>query len=684
VSNYRDDSALSDALGAVILISIVALGIAIAGMTVLSTPPSEKVPAISADITTIGRNIIILHKGGDTLKRSEMQIVVDGQDYTNRFTSSDGSTWSAWSTGDYLNYSVPGNAAAAMPQGVTIYYLGAKSAYIILSMGVPSAVSGSITPVVPNAPVAAFIADKQTGPVPLVVQFTDQSANSPTAWAWDFGDGGSSTAENPSHQYTAPGVYTVRLTATNGAGSDDEIKTSYITAGNGPVALFTANVTSGMTPLTVQFTDQSTGSPVLQYSWDLNNDTLIESTAQNPSFTYTSTGKYTVKENVTNSVGTASAIKVSYITVSPNPAWKCGWGYRKNITIDKTKVSGTLSSFPVLISLASDADLQAHAQSSGNDILFTSSDGTTKIPHEIEKYTSASGALIAWVKVPAVQSSANTTIFMYYGNSSVANQQDVTNVWTNYKAVWHMTEDPSGAAPQMLDSVSNTKDGTTGGAMTSSQQVTGKINGGLNFDGTNDFLNTSYYQTGVTAYSIDTWIKTSATTTILGIVNDRGSDESTRGTGNSITLSLGGTYHGGVNPGAGVVDYGLDSNSIYIGDYSTTTINDNNWHHVVGTWAGSSGSAVTPSQFSIYIDGSPVTMTAVTTGTSPMPPLSGLSGYGSRIAQHEPWATYFPGTLDEIRISPAALSADWIKTEYNNENSPATFSYLNNQEQWTC
>lgn len=650
-------------------------------MMILSNPPQEKVPAVSGDITTVGRTIIISHNGGDTLRKSEMQIVVDGEDYTNRFTRPDGSGWSAWSVGDYLNYTVP-PSVTAMPRGVTIYYLGAKSAYPILSMGVPSAVSGSSD----APPVAAFTADKQAGTLPLIVQFTDQSTGTaPLTYSWDFGDGsGVSVLRNPSHQYTTPGIYTVRLTVTNRAGSDDEIKTGYITAGGVPVAAFTSDVQSGMSPLTVHFTDGSTGSPVLQYSWYLDNDALVDSTAKNPSWTYITPGKYTIKETVTNSLGTDDEIKINYITVTPNPPWKCGWGYRKNITIDKSRVSGTLSDFPVLISLASDSDLQAHAQTTGNDILFTSSDGTTKIPHEIEKYTGSTGALIAWVKVPVVQSSANTTIFMYYGNSSAANQQDTSDVWTNYKAVWHLSEDPSGTAPQILDSASNTYDGTSGGAMTISQQVTGKINGGLYFDGVNDYLSTNYYQTGVTAYSIDMWIKTSSTDTILGIVNDRGSDESTRGTGNSLTLSLGGTYHGGSNPGAGIIDYGLDSNSIYIGDYSSTTINDNSWHHVVGTWAGSTGSAVTPSQFSIYIDGNPVTMTAVTTGTSLLPPLSGLSGYGTRIAQHEPWNTYFQGTLDETRISTATLSAGWIKTEYNNQNSPSTFSYLNNPEQWTC
>jgi PKD repeat protein len=62
------------------------------------------------------------------------------------------------------------------------------------------------------------------------VTFTDQSTNSPTSWLWDFGDGTTSPNQNPVHQYTVAGYYTVTLIATNGAGSDDEIKPNYITA----------------------------------------------------------------------------------------------------------------------------------------------------------------------------------------------------------------------------------------------------------------------------------------------------------------------------------------------------------------------------------------------------------------------------------------------------------------------
>ena len=61
------------------------------------------------------------------------------------------------------------------------------------------------------------------------IDFTDLSTQSPIDWDWDFGDGGSSTLENPSHTYSANGIYTVTLTATNAVGSGTEIKTAYIT-----------------------------------------------------------------------------------------------------------------------------------------------------------------------------------------------------------------------------------------------------------------------------------------------------------------------------------------------------------------------------------------------------------------------------------------------------------------------
>jgi PKD repeat protein len=80
-----------------------------------------------------------------------------------------------------------------------------------------------------NPPVADFSGSPTTGFAPMSVQFTDLSTNSPTSWLWDFGDGATSTEQNPLHEYTTPGVYSVSLTATNDFGSGSTSKTDYIT-----------------------------------------------------------------------------------------------------------------------------------------------------------------------------------------------------------------------------------------------------------------------------------------------------------------------------------------------------------------------------------------------------------------------------------------------------------------------
>jgi len=81
---------------------------------------------------------------------------------------------------------------------------------------------------VDQAPVADFEADVTTGVVPTTAVFTDLSSGVPTSWLWDFGDGSTSTSQNPSHTYTVAGGYTVTLTATNAFGSDSEVKVLYI------------------------------------------------------------------------------------------------------------------------------------------------------------------------------------------------------------------------------------------------------------------------------------------------------------------------------------------------------------------------------------------------------------------------------------------------------------------------
>jgi PKD repeat protein len=84
------------------------------------------------------------------------------------------------------------------------------------------------------APVADFVANRQMGNAPFVVQFTDLSSNNPTSWKWDFGDGTSSAVENPRHIYQYEGSYNVTLTATNQYGSDTAFKSGTSAKTNAP------------------------------------------------------------------------------------------------------------------------------------------------------------------------------------------------------------------------------------------------------------------------------------------------------------------------------------------------------------------------------------------------------------------------------------------------------------------
>jgi PKD repeat protein len=177
----------------------------------------------------------------------------------------------------------------------------------------------------PVKPVAAFTATPTSGYAPLTVQFTDQSANNPTSWKWEYKKGSGSwtqfsTAQSPSYAFASTGTYSIRLTATNTAGSNTLTMTNYITVNTPPkpVAAFTATPTSGYPPLAVQFTDQSTNNPT-SWKWEYQKagtSTWTQfSTAQSPSYTFTAIGVYSIRMTATNAGGSGTVTKTSYITV---------------------------------------------------------------------------------------------------------------------------------------------------------------------------------------------------------------------------------------------------------------------------------------------------------------------------------------------------------------------------------
>jgi predicted outer membrane repeat protein len=163
-------------------------------------------------------------------------------------------------------------------------------------------------------PVASFTANTTNGTAPLNIQFNDQSTGNITNYNWNFGDGNTSTEQNPTHTYNTPGTYNVTETVTEPGGNNTQTQTNYITVNwPTPVASFTANTTNGIAPLPIQFTDNSTGN-IISYYWNFGDGN--SSTDQNPTHTYNTPGTYNVTETVTGPGGNNTQTQTNLITVN--------------------------------------------------------------------------------------------------------------------------------------------------------------------------------------------------------------------------------------------------------------------------------------------------------------------------------------------------------------------------------
>jgi uncharacterized repeat protein (TIGR01451 family) len=163
---------------------------------------------------------------------------------------------------------------------------------------------------------AGFSADPVTGTVPLTVTFTNSSTGAST-YLWTFGDGSTSTATNPTHVYTQAGVYTVTLTASNEGSSDTLTRTHYITATETPVAGFSADPLTGTVPLTVTFTNSSTGAST--YFWDFGDGSSFIIPDSSFTHVYTQAGVYTVTLTASNEGLSDTLTRTGYITVTDIP-----------------------------------------------------------------------------------------------------------------------------------------------------------------------------------------------------------------------------------------------------------------------------------------------------------------------------------------------------------------------------
>ncbi len=336
---------------------------------------------------------------------------------------------------------------------------------------------------------------------------------------------------------------------------------------------------------------------------------------------------------------------VMYVSVSAH-AQITGYSFGREIVIQGSQVSGSLSNFPVLISI-SHADLRhtsngGHVQNAnGYDIVF-SSGCTTALPHQIERYTSTgtTGTLVAWVQVPLLNAGVNTTIYMYYGKTGITVNPSTDNVWdANYVGVYHLSNenftDASGTGNNGINSGTN-------------NVTNAKIAGGRNFDPTGEYIQ----------------LPTSGWSANSGTVSVWGSSDAFTGNhqyffGHTSQPSFNNRIQIYTDDSNGYLDVGL-GNSHALAGGNIFDLNTGQWYYIVLTWNAGN--------YAAYVNGN-----SVASGTyAPLTEIGTLADIGN---QGEPAMRNesFDGQLDEVRISNVSRSANWILTEYRNQNSPSTF-----------
>jgi hypothetical protein len=340
-----------------------------------------------------------------------------------------------------------------------------------------------------------------------------------------------------------------------------------------------------------------------------------------------------------NYSGTAGSL-LAMASASSSGGWPNGYTYRRTITATSNLVapSGTtLTNFPMLISgnysyLATVANGGNVQNANGYDVIFTSdASGTNKLSFEQESYSSSTGAVNYWVKVPTLSSSSNV-IYMFYGDSGISSDQsNASGTWdANYTAVYHFA--PSGGSPSMKDSTANANLATNVGAGTTS----GQVGNAISLNGSSQYVDvpdsTSIMQMGDSPATVSAWVYGNAALSYTQLFYK----DAVAG----IALS---------NSGNGYEFWGSNNGGL------PAAISSDAWHYITMD-IGLGGD--------LYIDGiDQVNFWHGNDATSSNDLTIGYDG-GS---------DYWPGDIDEFRISNVARSQDWIVTEYNNQLNPGSF-----------
>lgn len=323
-------------------------------------------------------------------------------------------------------------------------------------------------------------------------------------------------------------------------------------------------------------------------------------------------------------------------------AFPTGWSAPYEIQSDNTKVSGSSNhtDIPLLIKDGNlSSSVYAGLKSDASDLRITTDQaGTTEIPFEIVSFSQAGKTCEIWAKVPTLSYNSNTSLFIWYGNASAVAYDASAPfgsqaVWSAYSYVGHM-ENAS------TDSTTNANNG----ADTSITYPAGVVGDSAEFNGSSVISLGTSATLNHSTITLQTWFTTDDASTDQSLIAKWTSpyQYSFRINGSNkvaFYIRAGGGTRGPVT--------------------SSTTISTTTWYHAVATYDGSN--------LRLYINGSADGTPVAYSGTLNSTTVATLLG------KEDTALGLLDGKLDEVRVQSTVRSADWIATEYNNQNAPSTF-----------
>jgi hypothetical protein len=366
-----------------------------------------------------------------------------------------------------------------------------------------------------------------------------------------------------------------------------------------------------------------------------------------------SDGTYSATATIYTAGGTAAL----GILVAPKPA--SHYSYKRAITINHTQVTANQTNFPVTISIT-DPTLEnvtdgGHVQQTkGYDIMLASdAAGANPLTWEVEKYDPAAGTWIAHVKVPALSSTADSAIYMFYGNPAVtADQSNAAGVWdANFTGVYHMANLTTSTVG---DSTSHANNALVNVQVGSARA--GEIGPAASFAGTLDHFELPAAVLNPGQGTVSAWIDTrQAAVSGQNWVTAAQVDSSNVFNFAYWTSYFNATIFGWENQGT---DYRVQvSNSVMPLPVGT-------WQQVAYTWNQATSTQV------VYLNG-----VAISTVTTPFTPYTPAGNFWVG-AESSNQSYVFGGLMDELRLSNINRPATWIAAEFASQRSPGTFSTL--------